>query len=337
MSDMQLIDPVAQERALYALAQAALDHWPGTYSDLTLIKYRENAVFSAMRDGVTKIALRVHRLDYHSDASLRSELQWVRCLAEAGLGVPDILLTTGGEELALVATPDLPQPRQVDMLGWLNGKPIGSIELGLDGTPEQQGALYHAVGILAARLHQRTKAWPLPAGFTRHAWDHEGLIGPQPFWGPFLELDGLTPFHRAKILRAVEESRLEMERYGRSTENFGLIHADFVPENIIVNDGRLHLIDFDDCGFGWYMFEIATALYFHIGTPNFHVLRDNMIAGYASVLPLSDADLRMIEVFLFLRSTTYLGWVHTRSETETAREMKDYFIERTMLLADALL
>ena len=39
-----------------------------------------------------------------------------------------------------------------------------------------------------------------------------------------------------------------------------MIHADLVPENVLVDGDSIRLIDFDDAGFGWHHFEIATAL-----------------------------------------------------------------------------
>lgn len=333
LSEMNLAD---QERAVYALAEASLTNWPGDYSKLRLIKYRENAVFSVVRDGTTKFALRVHRLDYHSDASLRSELQWVRFLAAAGIGVPEIIPTASGDEFALATAPGLSRPRQVDMLGWLEGGPIGSVEEGLNGTFEQQAALYFNIGALAGRLHEQTSSWTLPDHFSRHAWDEDGLIGAEPFWGRFWELDGLSSGQLTTIQRAVERSRAELAAYGVARENYGLIHADFVPENIIQTDGRLFLIDFDDCGFGWHMFELATALYFLRDAENYEAIQHALIEGYRSVRMLDERDLRMIDVFLFLRSTTYLGWVHTRSETETARELKPFFVDATVRLAQAI-
>src|SRR5258708_24971555 len=112
-----------------------------------------------------------------------------------------------------------------------------------------------------------------------------------------------------------------------------MIHADFVPENLLRAESSLMLIDFDDAGFGWHMFELATALYFHLDTPHFEAIRAALLAGYQSVRPLSDAYVQQLPLFLLLRSITYLSWVHTRRETETARELMPMFVERTVELA----
>ena len=41
----------------------------------------------------------------------------------------------------------------------------------------------------------------------------------------------------------------------------------------------------------------------------------------------------LFPLFLFLRSTTYLGWVQTRPETQTAKELGPFLIDRACLVA----
>mgnify|MGYP001145899713 FL=1 len=130
---------------------------------------------------------------------------------------------------------------------------------------------------------------------------------------------------------------MDLRRYGRSLGNFGMIHADLVPENLLLEGGELQLIDFDDAGFGWHMFELATALYFCLDDPRLAQIQAALLAGYDSVKPLSAADRAALPLFLALRGTTYLGWVHTRRNSETARELAPMLIERACTLAAAYL
>ncbi|MGB0824165.1 MAG: phosphotransferase [Alphaproteobacteria bacterium] len=40
-----------------------------------------------------------------------------------------------------------------------------------------------------------------------------------------------------------------------------LIHADLIPDNVMRgSDGSLHLIDFDDCCWGFREFDLATTI-----------------------------------------------------------------------------
>ena len=73
---------------LQARAHRALAAWNLPAQEPELLKFRENAVFKVrLADGRTA-ALRLHRPGYHSEAALRSELQWMDELRRNGLNVP---------------------------------------------------------------------------------------------------------------------------------------------------------------------------------------------------------------------------------------------------------
>ena len=101
-----------------------------------------------------------------------------------------------------------------------------------------------------------------------------------------------------------------------------------VPENLLIEGNRVQVIDFDDAGFGWHLFELATSLYFITGESIYPAARDALIRGYRSERPLAEDELDWLPLFLAARGTTYFGWVHTRQGSETAREMTPFLIER---------
>jgi Ser/Thr protein kinase RdoA (MazF antagonist) len=106
-----------------------------------------------------------------------------------------------------------------------------------------------------------------------------------------------------------------------------------VPENLLVEEASLRLIDFDDAGFGWHMFELATALYFCLDDPRLEAIRAALLAGYDSVKPLTPQDRQALPLFLALRGVTYLGWIHTRPHSQPALELAPLLIERACILA----
>ena len=85
MTDFYSLSEGDQAIRLTELARTALARWPGEYDKLRLVKYRENAVFSAHRNDGERVAVRVHRHAYHSDSALRSELLWMQALARDGM------------------------------------------------------------------------------------------------------------------------------------------------------------------------------------------------------------------------------------------------------------
>lgn len=336
MSHFHQLSGDEQIARLHDLASTALRQWDGQFSDIALIKYRENAVFSARRDDGQRVALRVHRHNYHSEAALRSELEWMEALAGGGIQVPQIIRARDDRHLVSVFSDGVGEARHVDMLAWLTGSTLGTSEGGV-GASAETAALFHAAGALAARIHNHGEGWLQPDEFVRHAWDEDGLLGHQPFWGRFWDLAALSAEQRELLIKARRAARLDLRRYGRHLGNYGMIHADLVPENLLVDGSQLRLIDFDDAGFGWHMFELATALYFCLDEPRYAELEDALFAGYRTERTLSEADRTLLPLFLTLRGMTYLGWVHTRAGSPTALELTDFLVERTCKLARAYL
>ena len=337
MTDFYTLSDEAQADRLADLARAALLRWGGRFDGIRLIKYRENAVFSAHRDDGARVAVRVHRHGYHSDAALRSELLWMQSLHRDGIDVPPILLSRDGHMFETVSAPGVPEPRQIDVLGWLPGTPAGSSEEGLGLDEASAVQLFFDAGVLAAAMHDRVAVMDFPEDFERHAWDEVGLVGPDPLWGRFLDLEMLTPDQRSLLAAASGRAAADLAEFGKGAHNYGLIHADFVPENLLVEDGRLKLIDFDDSGFGWHMFDLATALYFNLNHPAYEAMERALFEGYRSARALPKDHEDRLSLFLFLRSTTYLGWVQTRPETQTAKELGPFLIERACQVAERYL
>ena len=337
MTDFYSLSEDDQAIRLAELARIALSRWPGEYDNLRLVKYRENAVFSAHRDDGERVAVRVHRHAYHSDGALRSELLWMQSLARDGIEVPPILPSRDGDIFEIVSASGVPEPRQVDVLGWLPGTPVGTSEEGLNLDEAGAERLFFDAGVLAAMMHDRVAMMEFGEGFERHAWDADGLIGTDPFWGRFMELELLTASERALLAEARAQAELDLAAFGQGPHNYGLIHADFVPENLLVEDGRLKLIDFDDSGFGWHMFDLATALYFNLDHSAYAAMERALFDGYRTVRELPNDHEATLPLFLFLRSTTYLGWVQTRPETQTARELGPFLVERACLVAERYL
>jgi len=112
-----------------------------------------------------------------------------------------------------------------------------------------------------------------------------------------------------RLLRHVGRKGAVLE-HGQAEHEIG----DFID-----GDG-VRVIDFDDAGFGWHLFELATSLYFITGESIYPTARDALIRGYRSERALPAEALERLPLFLAARGTTYLGWVHTRQGSDTARE-----------------
>jgi Ser/Thr protein kinase RdoA (MazF antagonist) len=305
-----------QAHRLTALAREALPRF-GISRDasLTLINHRENAVFR-LDDPASgqRFAMRVHREHYQSEQSIRSEVSWMEALGQAGVRTPEVCRGTDGEPVQTVSVPEVPEPRHCDLFRWIEGTPPD---------PEDMGT-YRLLGEINARLHKHAKSWQRPPGFHRHFWDDEGLLGELPIWGRFQDLKVLSGEQRDLLFRARDVAREKLDRFGKDPDRFGLVHADFMPENILVGDGVPRVIDFDDSGFGWFMYDLATLLAFLFTDPDrYQRTLQAWVEGYRSVSRLPDDHLEVLPPLIMARFLISLGWLHTRSETPMAVEMTE--------------
>jgi Ser/Thr protein kinase RdoA (MazF antagonist) len=315
---------------LKRMARRALGQWGLPDQQPELLKYRENAVFRVRLANGGHAALRLHRPGYHSEASLRSELLWMDDLRRNGLRVPQPLPATDGSLLVAIGSRE---QQFADLIGWVAGRQIGETGKPLEHSPAELAAIYRSLGKAMADVHNASDRWIPPPDFHRPAWDAEGLLGDAPLWGRFWDCNAMSADDRLFFsdLRPYLRERLR----GVSADlDFGLIHADLVRENVLVDGDSVALIDFDDCGYGWRLFDIATALLRNRGEEQYPLIRSSLLEGYRFRRRLDDGALAHLPLFLLLRSLTYIGWAGERPELPDATDRMARYIREARELAD---
>jgi Ser/Thr protein kinase RdoA (MazF antagonist) len=327
---LQRLTPADRAERLKQLAEAALEPFGlAPDSTLELLKYRENAVFRVDEPASgRRCVLRVHREDYQTPASIRSELQWMDALHAAGIDTPRAMAGRDGQLVQTVSVPGVPEPRHCDVISWVEGEPLDAAN-----SVEAYGLL----GELHARLHVHSRCWTRPAGFTRHCWDAQGMLGDDPLWGRFQDLEALDADQLTLLKRARRMVLDRLARFGRSDDRFGLIHADFMPDNVLLHDGVASVIDFDDSGFGWYLYDPATLFAFSVAAAAFPTMLDAWTEGYRSVTELPEEHLAELPSFIMARFLVGLGWLHTRRETDMAQLLTDTIVKMSCDYAASLL
>lgn len=319
-----------QELTLYQIARNSLARW-GISEDsrLELISHSENAVFSLTRpDGWRKI-LRVHRTGYHSSDGVRSELAWMQALQqEAAVETPQAVPGLDGDLIQHVSLDSGQEPRMVVLFDFITGT---------EPRPDDLLGAFRHLGSIAARMHAHARSWHRPAYFERLVWDYDSALGSRPNWGGWQ--DGFAPDKAGReiIVRADAVMRDRLNRFGTHPGRFGLIHSDLRLANLLVHDGRTKVLDFDDCGLGWFLYDIASSMTFLENHPESASIISAWIEGYRMIGALEDEDIAEIPTFMMLRRLVIMGWAGSHPNTELAKDMGDEYTVGTVQFAEKYL
>ncbi|GII67441.1 aminoglycoside phosphotransferase [Sphaerisporangium krabiense] len=282
---------------------------------LALINVSENATFLVEDAGVRTI-LRVHRLGYHPPEAILSELDWLSALRdEAGVRTPAVIPARDGSRVVTVEDPGA-APRDCVMFEWAPG-----------AEPPEDRLVEHfeSLGAITARMHRHARSWARPAAFTRFRWDEDAAFGPAPRWGRWQDGAGVDRAAREVLGRLESTLRDRLARYGKGPERFGLIHADLRLANLLVHGADAAagttVIDFDDCGLGWYMYDLGAAVSFIEHHPEVPAMIDAWVRGYRTVLHLPEEDEREIWTFVMFRRLLLVAWIGSHPAVDIAREL----------------
>jgi Ser/Thr protein kinase RdoA (MazF antagonist) len=299
-------------------------------ADLTLVSLSENAVF-AVDDPVTgtRSALRLHRPGYHSRRSIESELAWISALRRDGVvATPPVLPARNGGLVAAVPSRDGGSRFAVRFV-WVPGvEPAG----------ERLVEDFRTLGATAARLHAHARRWHRPPWFTRQTWDHAGSVGPGGHWGRWQDGVGVGAEEHEVLVRLEAVLGRRLVAFGAGSERFGLVHADMRLANLLVDDeAGMTLLDFDDCGFGWYLYDLGAALSFVEDDPRVPELVDAWVEGYRTVGELSADEVAELPTFVLLRRLLLVAWVGSHQDAPFGRSLGAEFTRRSCHLAEAYL
>ena len=322
-----------RSRWLHRLATAALERYDlPAGAEARLVNVSENATYRIEAPGDSgKWALRVHREGYHRRAAIASELAWLTALREDGAVLtPTPIAGADGEVIQLVADDALARPRHVVLFAWEEGTEPDEKEQNLRGR-------FEVLGEISARMHLHVRDWARPAGFERFTWDYETTLGSRPHWGSWRNGMGVTPEIEALFARTIDLIRRRLEGFGTSPDRFNLIHGDMRLANLLIDGGTTKVLDFDDCGFGWLMYDCATTVSFFEHRPEVPALVAAWLRGYRRVTDLPRADEEEIPTFVILRRLLLVAWIGSHSETELARSMGVGYTEGTVPLCNAYL
>jgi len=291
-------------------------------ASVRLLTLSENATFlvegnllenkdSEEKSSKTKIIVRVHRPNYHSYQEIASEIAWINALRkDSTIKIPAPLPLEDGSYIA--SFEDEGQTRHLVAFEFMAGS-----------EPSVDDSLttgFEMLGKISAQLHGHASQWQTSEDFIRKSWTFETSFGDHPLWGDWRHALGLEKEDQVVLETLCKKLENQLALYGATPDRFGLVHADLRLANLLVDQDSLSVIDFDDCGFSWFMYDFASAISFYEDSPQIPDLITAWLKGYRTVRPLDQEHEAMIPTFILFRRLLLTAWIATHSETETAIE-----------------
>jgi len=313
-----------------AVAERALAEYDlAPQSALSLLNLSENATYAVEDAGTgARSILRVHRQNYHLAHEIESELDWLDALRrDSDVTVPTVLPASDGRRVVTVNVDGT--PRYVVHFEMVAGVEPDEASLTVED--------FHTLGWITAVLHEHSHAWTRPSGFSRFFWDWEHSLGDEPRWGRWQDADGVGRQEHELLGRAARLLQQRLTDYGSGPDRFGLVHADLRLANLLVDGSTITVIDFDDCGFGWFYYDFGTAVSFIEDDPALGEWQDSWLTGYRSRRAIAPADEAMLASFVLLRRLLLLAWMGTHTHSKESRTKAITYAEGSCTLAERYL
>ena len=316
---------------LQRMAERSLILWDLPAGALVrLINVSENTTYLVEAEQGFKAVLRIHREDYHTMRAIESELAWLEALGlETGIKTPEYYLGRNGRAIQIGKTDGLIATRFMVLFHFIDGH-----------APDESGDMrdgFETLGAIAARCHEHSISWEKPMNFQRLTWDAEAVFGLTPTWGNWRDAP-FVDFKIAKILQDVESTVCaRLTAFGKAPERYNLIHADMRLANLLVSKQETRLIDFDDCGFGWFLYDFAASVSFIEDDPRLPLFKDAWMRGYRLVRDLSVEDEAEIDTFIMLRRMALLAWIGSHIEAPEPQKMAPKFASVTAKIGQSYL
>lgn len=279
------------------IAEQALTHNIKTGYGLSVVRCQLITAF--MRDVYLVTAdqkryiFYLYRHQQRTGSEIRAEWQFVDFLYAHGVAVAPAILSKSGEYVLPIAAPE--------------GNRFGVLTTYVAGEHLRQRSSLEAVkayGRLIAQIHTLADEMPFP--LTRPVNDVESILK-----------QSLAAFAAEVIDRPRDKDYLSecaaillarIKGLPKEKPLYGMIHGDVIRTNAQVSEeGVVTVLDFDLCGLGWRMYDIASYLIVIRGLADELALEQAFLNGYQEVRPLTEIEQEMMPVFEAIRAIFSIG------------------------------
>ena len=319
MKPFETLTNAGQLHRLRRLALHVLTAYDVRQPHLSPLLHEDNTTFRVEDANGERYVLRIHR-PLRTVEAVRSELMWLAALRrETEFVVPEPVPTRDGDLVAVSNLEGIPEPRICVLFRWVEGRfldtrltpfhleRVGALMAGLQshGTSFQKpdGFMRGRLDSLTDRA-RRTAARGASEATVRAQIDHPDDEAA----AIRLITETCSPEDGVRVATLIQRSREVQRAVGQGSKTFGLIHGDLHQGNYLFHEGQVRAIDFDDCGYEYYLYDMAVTLSEVNGRKDTPALRKSFLAGYRTVRSFSPEHEQYLDTFIALRDLQLLTW-----------------------------
>jgi len=241
-------------------AAGAVKHYGLDGADVRFIRHNENMTFKVTDTSCdADYLLRIHKPSSANFSGPRqqpeyieSELLWLEALAvDTDLRVQRVIKDVDGNLVSTVGIDGV--PTSCTLLTWVDGEEF-------DQEAEDAHLHMRRLGAAIASLHDQSEIWRPPRGFVRPSYDPEHFRRTVALVEPAVDLGFVDSEGYDSMLKTVEVILALLQQTLKNPKNWGLIHGDLGPGNVIVHERGVSPIDFSLCGYGPFLWDLGGML-----------------------------------------------------------------------------
>mgnify|MGYP001826283849 CR=1 FL=1 len=303
MTQQKLIKSAIQE--IYGL----------TLIKIELLQDTDDLVYRLFSHLEKKYSLKIHRKKLkHSDEKISTLFDWLEfASSRVKFNLPIPIRNHRGNFLSQIELEE--NHYTFTLYKWVEGTPIST---------SMTNENVEKIGSVMACLHNVSEEYT-SIGKGLRSYDGNWLEQASKTLLSGSERISFSKEKRKDLILGLENIRSSMDELGYMPSNFGIIHSDLHFSNILLNGENLSVIDFDDVGFGHYLFDIGTTFNeFADYGQRYTSMIKSFIQGYQSQRILPQNWQKLIEYFKGVAAVAYAEWVFS-PENEWVSDRKMNF------------
>ncbi|ULT58393.1 phosphotransferase [Neobacillus drentensis] len=279
----------------------------------------ENYVFEVYQDG-KPLVLRITHSSHRKRTEIGAELNWMDFLFKNDVNCPGVIPLPTGDFIQTEKAAD-GTSFYACLFSKVRGEPV---KINSHTFNEE---LFYAWGREIGKMHRITKQYqPQKGESIRPYWYEEELLRVEDFFS-----------HEPEIIENTQQLIFELRELPQNLDNFGLIHSDIHSGNFFYDGKEVHVFDFDDSSYHWFVSDIAIPLYYSIlyGSSNVKegerrtfskFFLSHFTRGYEVYHPLPENWKEQLSLFLRLRDITLYSVFHKKISPQDRNDRLNHLL-----------